>query len=378
MPRNIALYIHIPFCRRKCLYCSFVSYDGREADIASYLRALKGELAQRVGGEYIGTIYIGGGTPSLLSAEQVEELLSTIRATGNIDDTAEITLEANPGTIDTDYLTGLRKAGINRLSLGVQSLNDNELRILGRIHTADEARATVRHARNAGFDNLSLDLIYGLPGQTTADWRQSLEESMGLKPDHLSLYALTLDPETPMQSRIEAGELQRQDPDTAADLYELAEDILEAHGYNHYEISNWALAGHESRHNLTYWENRPYIGAGVAAHSCLNGRRFANTKDLDTYTNTVSDTSLPEPELDEKISPEMEIAETVILGLRLMRGIDPYEMSRRFDTNFTVRYQTQIQEMTDAGLLENLEGKIKLTRRGRLLSNEVFWRFLPD
>ena len=378
MSRDIALYIHVPFCRRKCLYCSFVSYDNREADIPLYLSALKKELIGQAGGECIRSLYLGGGTPSLLPAINIGDLLSLISKLFVMDKAAEISIEANPGTVDEAYLTAIRKLGVNRLSLGVQSLNDRELAMLGRIHTAEEARDAVRFARSSGFDNLSLDLIYGLPRQTLTDWQHSLDDALAMGPEHLSLYSLTLEEDAPMWTAIKEGSLPEIDPDLSADQYELAEDLLAAHGYSHYEISNWALQGRECRHNLTYWRNLPYIGAGAAAHSCIDGHRLANNKSLDKYMAGFSGKTPPVPELDEEISPELELAETAILGLRLSEGINADYLQQRFGIDILAHYRRQIEEMADAGLLEQTGRHIRLTRRGRLLSNEVFWRFLPE
>jgi oxygen-independent coproporphyrinogen-3 oxidase len=375
--RDIALYVHVPFCRRKCLYCSFVSYDNREADIPLYLSALKKELIGRAGGECIRSIYLGGGTPSLLPAEGIGDLLSLISTLFIMDEAAEITIEANPGTIDEAYLTAIRKSGVNRLSLGVQSLDDRELAMLGRIHTAAEASDAVRFARSSGFDNLSLDLIYGLPGQTLTDWQHSLENALAMGPEHLSLYALTLEEDTPMWTAIEKGSLPEIDPDLSADQYELAEDRLAAHDYSHYEISNWARQGRECRHNLTYWRNLPYLGVGAAAHSCIDGHRLANSNSLDKYIADFSGKTSALPEMDEEIGPELELAETAILGLRLCKGINADDIKSRFGIDILEHYRRQVKEMVDAGLLEQTDRHIRLTRRGRLLSNEVFWRFLP-
>jgi len=378
MSDDIALYVHIPFCRRKCNYCSFVSFDLLKADFSVYVRALKAELTQRASGEKISSIYFGGGTPSLLSVEQLGDILSAIKSLFAVDNAAEITIEANPGTVDKSYLTAIRKLGVNRLSLGVQSLNDDELKLLGRIHTADEARQAVQFARSAGFDNLNLDLIYGLPGQTLSGWQRSLEEAIGLHPEHLSLYGLTLEEETPLWRAIEEKALPAIDPDLSAEQYELAEDLLAASGYRHYEISNWAKPGYECRHNLVYWQNLPYIGVGVAAHSCLNGHRLANTGDIDSYLADSAGKLPFLPEMDEEIDAELELAETVILGLRLDDGVSVANIQDRYAIDVLSYYHKQIGEMTDAGLLESDGERLKLTRRGRLLSNEVFWRLLPD
>ena len=375
---DIALYVHIPFCQRKCNYCSFVSYDCRHADIPAYLKALETEMAQRSKGESVSSIYFGGGTPSLLSAEQVSDVLATIYSLFAVDKTAEITIEANPGTVDEACLEAIGGLGVNRLSLGVQSLNDDELNLLGRIHTAAEAMQAVECVRSAGFDNLNLDLIYGLPGQRLSGWQKTLEKAIALRPEHLSLYGLTLEEETPLWRTIEAGALPAIDVDLSAEQYELAEDLLAAEGYRHYEISNWAKEGYQCRHNLVYWQNLAYRGVGVAAHSCLNGHRLANTSDIDKYLATFA-SGLPFlPEMDEEISPELELAETVILGLRLDEGIDVANISNRYSIDVLSYYERQIREVVAAGLLETGEGHLKLTRRGRLLSNEVFWRLLPD
>jgi oxygen-independent coproporphyrinogen-3 oxidase len=269
------------------------------------------------------------------------------------------------------------KLGINRLSLGVQSLDDGELALLGRIHTAAEAGDAVRLARNAGFTNLSLDLIYGLPGQTLSSWHRTLDELIGLSPEHISLYPLTLEADAPMRLAIQRAEVPPIDPDLTADQYELAQDTLAAHGYHHYEISNWAKGGYECRHNLVYWHNLPYLGIGIAAHSYIHGHRLANTTDLDSYLNAFSSNLPPAWELDEEIGPELQLSETVILGLRLSEGVCLEGIRSRFGIDLLKHYSQQVDETAALGLLEYSGQRIRLTRRGRLLGNEVFWRFLP-
>ena len=377
MSQDIALYIHFPFCRRRCSYCSFVSYQGRESDIPEYVKALKKELVLRAAGQRVSSIYFGGGTPSLLSPEQIHELLSVIPSHFTVDEASEVTLEANPGTVDEPYLADIMKLGINRLSLGVQSLDDGELALLDRIHTASEAGDAVRLARNAGFTNLSLDLIYGLPGQTLSSWHRTLDELIGLSPEHISLYPLTLETDAPMRLAIQRAEVPPIDPDLTADQYELAQDTLAAHGYHHYEISNWAKGGYECRHNLVYWHNLPYLGIGIAAHSYIHGHRLANTTDLDSYLNAFSSNLPPAWELDEEIGPELQLSETVILGLRLSEGVCLEGIRSRFGIDLLKHYSQQVDETAALGLLEYSGQRIRLTRRGRLLGNEVFWRFLP-
>jgi oxygen-independent coproporphyrinogen-3 oxidase len=260
----------------------------------------------------------------------------------------------------------------------VQSLDDRELELLGRIHTAAEAREAVRAARSAEFDNINIDLIYGLPGQTTDGWRLTLEKALEMEPEHVSLYALSLEYDSPLQRAIDDHELPELDPDLSADQYELAGDVLDAHDYRHYEISNWAKSGKECRHNIVYWQNQPYLGAGAAAHSWLGGHRLANTADLDTYMNMLTGSAALAPDMDEEIGPELQLAETIILGLRLCDGIRVREVSDRFDEDILTRYERQVGELADLGLMEYTGGNLKLTRRGCLLSNEVFWRFLPE
>ncbi len=377
MSADLALYIHIPFCRRKCLYCSFVSCAGREADIPAYVEAIAKELALRAKGETVPTVYVGGGTPSLLSSAHVKQILLSVRSHFTVAQDAEISMEANPGTVDGPYLNAIRSTGINRLSLGVQSLNDGELAMLGRLHTAAEARQAVAEARKAGFANLSLDLIYGLPGATLPQWQQTLEETVALNPEHLSLYGLTLEEDSPLHKAIERGELPAIDQDASADQYEFSEDFLEEHGYVHYEISNWAKPGYECRHNLVYWRHGQYLGVGVAAHSYLDEHRLANTSDIDKYLQSLLDSEIP-VDMDELIPPDLDLSETVILGLRMTEGITYRDIWRAFGFDSLWKYRAEIRELLQMGLLESDGSNLRLTRRGRLLGNEVFLRFLPQ
>lgn len=327
----------------------------------------------------VSTIYFGGGTPSLLSPLQVNEILSEINKCFKLNPDVEITIEANPGTIDAPYLKAIRNLGINRLSIGFQSLDKNELALLGRIHSPDQAKKSFKAARKAGFSNINVDLIYGLPLRLMKTWQDVLKEVVSMSPEHLSLYALTLEKETPLYLAMERGEVAFMDSNNAADEYEFAEDYLSSNGYKHYEISNWAKPGFECRQNLTYWKTLPYAGFGVAAHSYLNGHRFSNTIDLDKYLNAF-DLEIPSTIIDddEEIGSELQIAEAVILGLRLIDGIDIMVFNKRFNVDLLKKFNTQIKFSIDSDLLE-VDGRfIRLTRRGRLLGNEVFWRFLPE
>jgi oxygen-independent coproporphyrinogen-3 oxidase len=339
---------------------------------------LQDELTMYAAGQRVRSIYFGGGTPSLLSIEQLDDLMSVVRCNYALGESAEVTVEANPGTVDGGYLAAIRSFGVNRLSLGIQSLDDKELALLGRIHTAVEAREAVGLAQKAGFTNINLDIIYGVPGRTISQWQHMLEELISLTPQHLSLYPLTLDGDEPLHKAIACGQVDKLDTDATADQYETAEEMLKPYGYNHYEISNWSLAGYECKHNMVYWLGGDYLGMGVAAHSYMDGRRYANTSDLDKYLDCLSSSKSKVREMEERIGPEIELAEAVILGLRLTRGVDVGDINSRFNLNLLDRYSDQLEELAGLGLVECDAKSLSLTPRGRLLGNEVFWRFLPD
>ncbi|MCK4963780.1 MAG: radical SAM family heme chaperone HemW, partial [Dehalococcoidia bacterium] len=324
------------------------------------------------------SIFFGGGTPSLLSPEQLGRILARARALFSVEETVETSLEANPGTVDERYLASIRRLGINRLSLGVQSLDDETLALLGRTHTAAQARQAVHSARNAGFANVSLDLLYGIPGQSLRAWRDTLMEAVRLGPEHISLYPLSLEDDVPLSETIRRGGLPAVDPDLAAEQYEAAEDYLASEGYGHYEISNWAREGAECRHNMAYWRCAPYLGVGVAAHSCIDGHRQANARDLDEYLRKFELRELCPAETDEEIGAEGQLWEAIVMGLRLTRGIEFARMRDRFGVDLVGRYGDEIADLVRHGLLENDGRGLRLTRRGRLLGNEVFWRFLPQ
>ncbi len=368
---GIGFYIHIPFCRAKCAYCDFNSYAGLESLFEDYVLALIQEI-QIVSGELqpeADSVYLGGGTPTVLPATLLTAILQSCGPA------EEITVEANPGTLTPAYLTHLLHRGVNRLSLGVQSLDDDTLRLLGRIHSADQARDSYRLARQAGFDNVNLDFIYALPGQTLAGWRETLQEALELAPDHLSLYALALQEDTPLAARIAGGKLPPLDDDLAADMYLLAEEMLEAAGYLHYEISNWAQEGRLCQHNLKYWRNEPYLGFGAGAHSCCGGRRWANVVRPEEYLARLSE-GRSAIAAAEEIDPHLAMAETMILGLRLTAGVSFDDFRQRFGCALEAVYGEVLTELAAMGLLELDGSAVQLTGRGRLLGNEVFERFL--
>jgi len=394
---SVSLYVHIPFCQSKCAYCDFNSYAGLESLIEPYVGALIAEMGlwqQPSQHMSVATVFLGGGTPSLLPLPAVERILTALRQRFRLAADAEFSCEANPGTIDRPYLQGLRSLGVNRLSLGVQSFHDDELATLGRIHTAAEAREAYHTARQAGFDNVNLDLIYGLPRQIMTAWQHTVREAIALRPDHLSLYALSLEEGTPLADAVAHGRLPPPDADLAADMYLWAEDALAAAGYQHYEISNWALPGRQCRHNLAYWLNEPYLGLGADAHSCFGGFRFANVKDPHRYIPLVEESAKDDGRLAEGLAPFLAgldhiasveqttaartMTETVVLGLRLVEGLPLEEFRRRFGQELMSAYGPQVEELEVLGLLERGDGCLRLTTRGRLLGNEAFLRFLPD
>ncbi len=382
---SISFYVHIPFCRKKCHYCDFNSYAGLEHLFRPYVEAVVREiswLARFPEPEEGESLYLGGGTPSLLPVELIGRILERIKEEFGLLPGAEVTLEANPGTVNRLYLEALLEKGVNRLSLGAQSFHQDELALLGRIHGPREIEQAFREAREAGFRNINLDLIYGLPGQSLVRWRASLEKALELGPEHLSLYALSLDESTPLAQRIASGELPPPDEDLAAEMYCLAEEMLEEAGYEHYEISNWAKPGFASRHNTRYWLNLPYLGFGAGACSFRWGMRWCNIPNPEEYIRSLSSpefTGFPSPAAREveQITPRIEMAETVILGLRLVKeGLSFERFRRRFGRDLREVYGPQIREMVEAGLLEEDRERIRLSPRGRLLGNEVFQQFV--
>ncbi|MBA3689072.1 MAG: radical SAM family heme chaperone HemW [Chloroflexi bacterium] len=375
------LYVHVPFCRLVCAYCDFVTVGGRGADIASYPDLLLAELAMRPASGHLATIYFGGGTPSLLPADRVARVVgAAIDRWGNAP--TEVTLEANPSSRETPDWAGLRVAGVNRISLGIQSLRDAQLQMLARGQTADEGLAAYAAVRAAGFENVSIDLIYGIPGQSRADWREGLNLVLALAPEHLSLYALQLAlapdewaaPPRPGALRWRKRMVPRQDDGLAAAQYELAEEVLDAAGFEHYELSSWARPGFESRHNSAYWERRPYTGIGAGAHSFDGRSRSWNERDLDAY---MARTKAGERAMadSEQLDEPTRAFEAIALGLRRVTGLSRAAFANEFGTDPVERFAAAIGEGAD--LLEVDHDRIRLTTRGRLFANEALVGFAP-
>ncbi len=390
---TISLYIHIPFCETKCPYCDFNTYAGIEPLIPEYVDALIqetrfwGDTLSLHRSPAVSTVFFGGGTPSYILPGDIARILDEVRSAFSLAPAAEITLESNPGDIAPGRVEAWLKAGINRLSIGVQSLDDGLLQLLGRRHTAQEALDAYRAARNGGIANINLDLMYGLPYQTLDQWRATLEKTLEGEPEHISMYSLTLEEGTPLEASVRQGKVPYPDPDLGADMYQLAWNLGEDAGYNHYEISNWALPGRECLHNLTYWRNQPYLGIGPGAHSYLNGYRFSNLRSPRRYiqlagaltSGKVDPAALEEYgllDMVETIDERLEMAETMMLGLRLSEGVSQGAFLSRFGVSLVETYGPQIDELLDLELVAWQEGRLVLTAKGRLLGNEVFQRFL--
>jgi oxygen-independent coproporphyrinogen-3 oxidase len=383
--QTASLYLHIPFCHTRCHYCDFNTYAGilslREPYVRALLNeiALAGEMARLPDGSprRSRTIFFGGGTPSLLNVEQVSRVLAACRAAFALDEHAEITLEANPGTLSLERLQGLRAAGVKRLSLGSQSFDAGLLRSLGRIHTPQEITQAVHGARLTGFPSINLDFMFGLPAQTMRQWQETLDEALNLRPEHLSLYSLIIEEGTPFKTWTDEGCITPGDEDLCADMYEYAEQRLKAAGYLNYEISNWSLPGHQCEHNLTYWRNLPYIGMGAGAHSFFAGKRFSNVLDPQEYIRLLKANQLPVAATTEVTRLE-EMTETAFLGLRTAMGLHLPTFAERFGASFEQFVGDRLHPVEEAGLLEHEHAWLRLSERGRLLGNEVFFRLLPD
>ena len=371
----IGLYVHVPFCSAICHYCNFNRGLLDEALKGRYVEALEREIREAGDGRAADTLYFGGGTPSLLDPGEIERLVGACRAAYALASDAEITLEANPETVDPARLDGFRRAGVTRLSFGVQSFRDDELRRLGRLHDAARARAAVAEARAAGFDNLSLDLMSWLPGQSLEAWGTSVDALVALGPEHASLYLLEVYPNAPLRDEMaRAGWSQAPDEDAAA-MYLWALDRLEAAGYEHYEISNLARPGRRSRHNLKYWTGGAWRGFGCGAHSTADGQRWQNVAATGDYVARIE--AGTSPVLDRRgLSPREQLEETLFMGLRLADGLDLAEVDRRHGADVWRTYGAELTPFVDAGLLDGAPGRLRLTRRGMLVSNEVFSVFV--
>ena len=393
---GMGLYVHVPFCKTKCPYCDFNTYQGIENLMTPVIDALTTELAlwgQGLQRPFVNTVFFGGGTPSYLPATEIGRVLSAAREAFRITPGAEITIEANPGDLDAQRCASLLLNGVNRLSIGVQSLDNDLLGMLGRRHRADEAVAAFETARDAGFNNINLDLMYGLPHQTMEQWQHTVGRLTALSPQHISLYALTLEEGTPMHRWASEGKIPEPDPDLAADMYLYAQEVLDGAGYHHYEISNWCRPGLECRHNVIYWLNQSYLGVGPGAHSHLGEYRFWTVRSPRDYAAKAAGwqhngqqalASLEEADLRqagtleswEYISPDTSCSETMFLGLRLLDGLDLAGASATAGADLARRYRETITDLVELGLLEWDDRLLRLTKPSYLVANQAFTRFL--
>ncbi len=394
MTEPTSLYIHIPFCRHRCSYCDFNTYAGLDGLIPEYMAALRQEAAwagQAAGDRLrVHTIFLGGGTPSLIPVEELASLLETCAQYFDLLPDAEITLEANPGTVTLESLRALRQAGFNRISLGMQSANAVDLMLLERQHDTVDVIRAVAWARRAGFDNLNLDLIYGLPAQPLERWQATMETAINLQPEHFSLYALSIEHGTPFRHWLERGLVSAPDDDLAADMFEWACDRLEVARYGHYEISNWGLNSTGGmlacRHNLQYWRNMPYLGLGAGAHGYVNGVRTANLRGVRAYIqkmNTGRTVDFPAGAAAESALPIdrwTAMQEHMMVGLRLLdEGVSNHSFQQRFGASLEQAFPHQIAHLQEVSLLEWAGSDpdiLRLTRRGWLLGNQVFSEFV--
>jgi oxygen-independent coproporphyrinogen-3 oxidase len=380
--RQIALYIHVPFCLRKCSYCDFYSVplDERLAD--RFMAALLKEMSSRSGDvtgqgspALLETIYYGGGTPTAIGAERLSHILISANQHFEIAEQPEITVEANPETVEPGEISWLRKLVANRLSLGVQSFDDAVLKSLERVHSAEKAREAFRAARDAGFDNINIDLMYGCPGQTQSSWESTLAEAIAGEPEHVCVYGLTVEDGTRLKEDIRAGRTEVPDQDEQAAMYELAIDALTGAGFEHYEISNFAVPGRRSRHNQVYWRNQEYLGLGPSAFSYIDGTRSGNTADLARYIEAISESGSA-TKSRERLTGKRRLGEAMILGLRMIEGVDLDDLERRFDLSPERAFEGELNRLVRLGLIESVDDRLRLTPKGLFLANQVFREFV--
>ena len=383
MRRELELYIHIPFCVKKCAYCDFLSGPASNQQIEEYVQALIEEIRyyKEFAKNYeVSTVFWGGGTPSLLTGEQMKALMETLGQTFFIRQNAEITMEANPGTVTVEKLLACQKAGINRISFGLQSVNNEELKMLGRIHTYEEFLESYEAARKAGFQNINVDLISAIPKQTVSSWEQTLQTIISLQPEHISAYSLIVEEGTPFAKLYGEGcELEHLLPSEEEErrMYERTEELLQEAGYHRYEISNYAKEGDECQHNLGYWERKEYLGLGLGASSLIEETRFHNTDEMEEYLRDANNPILLRRE-QEKLDRQEQMEEFVFLGLRKIRGIQEEKFAEMFGEDIWDCYGKNRERVIKEGLLEREEGVLRLTRKGIDVSNYVFYEILSD
>lgn len=363
---SLGIYIHIPFCIKKCAYCDFLSFSAEDKVRREYVKALVSQI-EKSGGGAVDSIFIGGGTPSVLESGDVLKIMEAVQRKFELDKNCEITIEINPATVTEEKLVSYKKAGINRISMGVQSFSDDELKGLGRLHTASQAEESFKLLRKCGFSNINLDLMFAIPNQSIESFKKSLEHAVMLSPEHISAYSLIIEEGTPFYEMEKCGQIQEADEDLYEKMFALAKSFLEKNGYMRYEISNFSKKGFESRHNLKYWNGEDYLGFGLGAVGFLKNTRYENTKKLKEYFEG------KEPE-KTTLSKEELISEYIITGLRKTEGINLEEFKEKFETDFLKTYD--IQKYISGGFMEIKNGRIFFTEDGIKVSNEILCRFV--
>jgi len=376
--KKLALYIHIPFCKQKCFYCDFKSFAGKEVLVEKYVDALTKEIKKNheLKNEYeISSIYIGGGTPSYIESDYIGQILDFVYSNYNVNEDAEITIEINPGTVNKEKLQAYYNFGINRISFGVQSTNNEILKNIGRIHTYEEFKKNFLEAREIGFTNISVDLIFGLPGQDLTLWEKTLIDILELKPEHISAYSLKVEEGTPFYLKQIKGCLELPTEENEREMYYLLKDILKHNGYIQYEISNFAKEGYESRHNIAYWERQDYLGVGSNSASCIDNVRFSNEESIEKYIELINKNELPIIS-EEELSEEDIFTEKIILGLRMLKGINSAEILNNQSQERVNNFIKNKEYLLKNGLIEENCGIITLTDKGLDLANQVFVKFM--
>ena len=381
--KELGLYIHIPFCKQKCYYCDFVSYAKNEKFFERYIGALLEEMNNFFDNNdvEIKTIYIGGGTPSIIDAKYIEEIMNFFKKRDLLKKTKEITIEVNPGTVDEEKIKCYKKAGINRLSIGLQSTDDNMLKKIGRIHCYKDFLNTYKFAKEAGFDNINVDIMIGLPEQKISNVKNTLEKIINLEPEppkHISVYSLIVEENTPIEKMINDGTLELPDEENERNMYWYVKNFLELNGYNHYEISNFSKDGYESIHNSDCWKQKEYIGFGVAAHSFIDDVRFGNTSNLDEYLRNCENKDFENNRIIDEIEKDLfsKEQEFMLVGLRMIDGVSIQEFKNKFGENPIFVFKSELSKLVEDGLLMVDFDKIKLTNRGLDLANLVWEEFV--
>lgn len=379
---ELGIYIHIPFCKQKCYYCDFVSFSGQNEKMGEYIRCLEKELESYDLSTYnVTTIYIGGGTPSYLESRMIVDFLVKLKQKLQGNNTPfekiEITIEVNPGTVTMEKLQDYKNAGINRLSIGLQSTNDRLLKQIGRIHTYQDFLNSYKMANKVGFKNINVDLMLGLPNQSIQDLKNSIEQVNLLQPNHISVYSLIVEEGTKLKKLIDEGKLTLPDEELERQMYWYVKNKLEQNGYNHYEISNFAKKGKESKHNQNCWKQKQYIGLGLAAHSYVSEIRYSNTENVETYLQNIHDGKLEKNRIiQERQNLEDTQKEFMMLGLRMIEGISICDFKEKFGTNPLYLFRNEINRLVSEGLIEVDLDRIRLTNRGLDLANVVFEEFV--